>query len=78
MQYVLCSFGPGSKNYTYHNDLGKPVKKNDKVIIETKDGEAEVRVVQILKEKPKFQTKPVLKIIQKKKTKKKTTKKKVK
>lgn len=60
-QFVACTFRPGQRPYTYHND-GDPVAVGDHVQIESRDGKGRqtVEVVDLLKDAPPFATKPIL------------------
>lgn len=58
MQYVECTFKPGGRRCTYHND-GDPVKVGDRVFVDGRDGKSKVEVVGIVDQKPPFQTKPI-------------------
>jgi hypothetical protein len=58
-QYVSVEFNPGDRRaYAYHND-GPPVAVGDQVIVETKRGDATVRVVAIVPDEPPFETKAI-------------------
>lgn len=59
-QFVAVQFNPWDRRtYTYHFD-GEPLLSGEKVIVETKRGEAVVTVVAISDQQPNFETKPIL------------------
>jgi hypothetical protein len=59
-QFVGCTFHPGGRVYTYHND-GEPVAVGQEVRVEAREGSWKaVTVVSITDEAPAFPTKPVL------------------
>lgn len=44
-QYVACEFAEGGRRYAYHND-GEPFSVGDRVVVDSKNGEATVTVVE--------------------------------
>lgn len=57
-QYLACEFTEGGRKYTYHND-GDPVSVGDKVMVETRNGEASIIVTEIVDTAPPFETKAI-------------------
>lgn len=59
-QLVSVVFRPGDqRSYTYHND-GEPVAIGDRVIVETRKGNAKVTVSALPTEQPPFPTKSIV------------------
>lgn len=60
MQFVKCTFPTGGRPYTYHWDGEAPLAPEDKVWVDSRQGEAVVTVVDTTDEQPPFETKPIL------------------
>ena len=58
-QYVACAFVEGGRAYTYHFDGEQPLAKGERVVVDGKNGEAKISVVEIVEKPPQFETKAI-------------------